>query len=87
MSPPKREPTELIDDSGKLTTQPNELAMWTVKYHPHFELGTVYTVVAGLLNVLVICDAAGGPLVISQPSEKSDKKADKKKQPSDSESE
>ena len=58
--------------------------MWTVKYHPHFELGTVYTVVAGLLNVLVICDAAAGPLVISHPSDKkSDKKSDKNKQQPD----
>jgi hypothetical protein len=91
MAPPRNKPTKWKDDSGNWGTQPNELAMWTVKYHPYFELGTVYTVVAGLLNVLVICDAAGGPLVISQPSEKSDKKpdknADKKKQPSDSESE
>jgi hypothetical protein len=90
MAPPRKKATQWKDDSGNWSTQPNELAMWTVKYHPLFELGTVYTVVAGLLNVLVICDAAGGPLVISQPSEKSDKKPDnkldKKKQPSDSES-
>jgi hypothetical protein len=43
-------------------------------------LGTVYTVVAGLLNVLVICDAAAGPLVISHSS---DKKSDKNKQQPD----
>ena len=80
MSPPKQEPSEWKDDSDNWATQPNELAMWTVKYHPYFELGTVYTVVAGLLNVLVICDAAGGPLVISHHS---DKKADKNKQQPD----
>lgn len=80
MAPPKNGPSKWKDDSGNWTTQPNELAMWTVKYHPHLELGTVYTVVAGLLNVLVICDAAGGPLVISQPDKKSEKN---KKQPDD----
>ena len=80
MAPPRNGPIELKDDSGNLTTQPNELAKWTVEYHPHFELGTVYTVVAGLLNVLVICDAAGGPLVISQQS---GKKTDKDKQQTD----
>jgi hypothetical protein len=37
--------------------------------HPMFEIGTVYTVIAGLLNVLVICDAYAGPLVLL-PSEK-----------------
>jgi hypothetical protein len=43
-----------------------------------FEMGTVYTIVAGLLNLLVICDAFGGPLVIRPPEEK-------KKQPDDAE--
>ena len=83
MAPPKNGPSKWKDDSGNWTTQPNELAMWTVKYHPHFELGTVYTVVAGLLNVLVICDAAGGPLVISHHS---DKKADKNNEQTDDDS-
>jgi hypothetical protein len=31
------------------------------EYHRYFELGTVYTMIAGLLNVLVIFDALGGP--------------------------
>ena len=47
-----------------MTRQPNELAKWTVQYHPLFEIGTVYTMVAGLLNVLVICDAVAGPLIL-----------------------
>ena len=64
MAPPRNQPTPWKDDSGHMASQPNELAMWTVKYHPFFEIGTVYTVVAGLLNVLVICDAAAGPLII-----------------------
>lgn len=64
MSQPKNLPTEWKDDSGNMSTQPNELAMWTVKMHPFFELGTVYTVIAGLLNVLVICDAVSGPLIL-----------------------
>jgi len=75
MAPPKNGPVKWQDYSGNWTTQPNELAMWTVESHPYFELGTVYTVIAGLLNVLVICDAAGGPLVITHQS---DKKGDKR---------
>lgn len=70
MAPPGNRPVPWKDDSGNMTTQPNELAMWTVKYHPYFELGTVYTVIAGLLNVLVICDAAGGPLILAHHLEK-----------------
>ena len=84
MAPPKNKPIDWKDDSQNRTKQPSELAMWNVKYHPQFELGTVYTVVAGLLNVLVICDAAAGPLVISHPSDKkADKKAGKNKQQPD----
>lgn len=32
--------------------------------HRYFELGTVYTMIAGLLNILVIYDAWGGPVAI-----------------------
>jgi len=64
MAPPSREPEPLVDDSGNPTMQPNELAAWTVKMHPFYELGTVFTVIAGLLNILVICDAYAGPLVL-----------------------
>jgi hypothetical protein len=78
MAPPGNQPVPWTDDSGNRTTQPNELALWTVQEHPFFELGTVYTVIAGLLNVLVICDAAGGPLILTQSDK--DKKNDKEKQ-------
>ena len=71
MAPPRNKPVPWKDDSGHMTRQPNELAKWTVQYHPLFEIGTVYTMVAGLLNVLVICDAAAGPLII-KPHKKED---------------
>jgi hypothetical protein len=35
----------------------------------YFELGTVYTMIAGLLNVLVIYDAWGGPVGGKPPAE------------------
>ena len=76
MAPPRRDIGPSEDDSGKSAQQPNELAQWIISNHPSFELGTVYTIVAGLLNVLVICDAAGGPLVIRKPEEKKKKPAD-----------
>lgn len=82
MRQPKNGPIPSEDDSGKGAKQPNELAKWIVDTHPFFELGTVYTVVAGLLNVLVICDAAGGPLIIHpspDPKKKDDKANDDKK--------
>jgi len=65
MAPPRLQPVRTKDDSNHESTQPNEQAKWIVDMHPNFELGTVYTVIAGLLNVLVICDAYAGPLVIT----------------------
>ena len=64
MAPPGPSPVPWTDDSGRQSIQPNELARNVVEHHPYFELGTVYTVVAGLLNILVICDAAAGPLIV-----------------------
>lgn len=72
MAPPKKSPQPMTDASGNRAVQPNELAKWTIEMHPRYELGTVYTVIAGLLNILVICDAYGGPLVIL-PREKKQK--------------
>ncbi len=50
----------------------DELAPWHLKYHSFFELGTLYTMIAGLLNVLAIYDAYAGPMVVTS-DEQSDK--------------
>ncbi|MEQ8208953.1 MAG: hypothetical protein RH917_03905 [Lacipirellulaceae bacterium] len=72
MAPPRQRRFRYIDDSGNETFQPNEQSLWEVKMHPNYEMGTVYTVIAGLLNLLVICDAYAGPLVILPPAKKED---------------
>lgn len=43
--------------------------------HPYFELGTVYTMIAGLLNILAIYDAWGGP-VFTEPVKKKKEEED-----------
>jgi hypothetical protein len=54
-------------DVGNQTIyQPNELAQWQYDLGYKFELGWVFTVVAGLLNVLAIFDAHAGPLPVHQ---------------------
>ena len=58
------------DPDGKVYQ--HELAKWQ-QHIQGFELGTVYTMIAGLLNVLVIYDAWGGP-VIAVPSRKRKRK-------------
>ncbi|MCA9176182.1 MAG: hypothetical protein KDB14_16965 [Planctomycetales bacterium] len=47
----------------------DELAQWHEDYHHFFELGTLYTMVAGLLNVLAIYDAAFGPFTLQLKEE------------------
>lgn len=63
-APPRNQPIRTKDDSGNISLQPNELSRWVVDSNPYFEIGTVYTMIAGLLNLLVVCDAYAGPLVI-----------------------
>lgn len=46
------------------------------KLHRFFELGTVYTMVAGLLNVLAIYDAWGGPVFVEEEEEDGEDAAD-----------
>jgi hypothetical protein len=52
----------------------NQLSMWHQHYGSMYDLGTVFTMIAGLLNVLVVFDAWGGPMG-------SDQKPQPKKEP------
>jgi len=47
-----------------LESEADEVAAWYAKYGAGYEMGTWYTVIAGLLNILVIYDAYGGPLSV-----------------------
>jgi hypothetical protein len=53
------------NDAGErqVVYHPNEAAKWQYDYGFFFELGTIYTVIAGLLNVLAIYDAHSGPVL------------------------
>jgi hypothetical protein len=57
-------------DPQHVITHPDELAKWNYDLGELFEIGTVFTVIAGLLNILAIFDAYGGPLVIPPTEEK-----------------
>lgn len=60
----KGPPIESIDSAGNAVIHPDELAKWHYDLGFYFELGTAYTVIAGLLNVLAVYDAHAGPLVV-----------------------
>ncbi len=47
----------------------DKLAMWHEKYTNKFEIGTLYTMVAGLMNILAVFDAYGGPFVYAAEEE------------------
>jgi hypothetical protein len=66
MAPPRN---VTISDNPADVRQ-DELAQWHRQYHSYFELGTLYTMIAGLLNILAIYDAVGGPVLVSPDEER-----------------
>ena len=50
----------------------DELSQWHHSAGANYEMGTLYTMVAGLLNILAIYDAFAGP-VFSKPDEETDR--------------
>jgi hypothetical protein len=62
MAPPAL-PDEVWRGGDRMAQEhPDELAALHYRLNRRFDLGTLYTMVAGLLNVLVIYDAWGGPM-------------------------
>lgn len=75
---PEKSPAELsqqffqsTDQSGNIVMHATEREKWHHDLHFFFELGSVYTMIAGLMNVLAICDARWGPLVVLHEKPKS----------------
>lgn len=58
---------------GKVSlNSPDVLAAWHAELGHNFDIGTLYTFVAGLLNLLVIYDAFAGPGIFFEGSEEDD---------------
>ncbi len=53
-------PVNISPDSGVS----DDLSELHLRYHTFFEMGTLYTMIAGLLNVLAIYDAYAGPVIV-----------------------
>ena len=64
MAPPQQPVSEQDRD---------QLADWHRELKSYFELGTLYTMIAGLLNVLAIYDAYAGPVFVLPEEESKDK--------------
>ena len=54
-------PTQPVDPENS-----DQLAHWHLDLSVAFELGTLYTMIAGLLNVLVVYDALAGPFFVAE---------------------
>ena len=76
MAPPRvpESPSDQFDAS-----KPPTAHLLHSKLHRFFELGTVYTMVAGLLNILAIFDAFAGPVILPSRDKKSDEEDDEAK--------
>ncbi len=55
----------------------DKLALWHERYTNKFEIGTLYTMVAGLMNVLAVFDAYGGPFVYAEGTEESSRPSER----------
>lgn len=56
----------------RIGEHPDQTSLWNYKLGAYYDLGTVFTMIAGLLNVLAIWDAGSGPVVQVQEPEKTE---------------
>ena len=63
-----------------LINDPDTLGRWHFDYKHFFEMGTLYTVIAGMLNLLAIYDAFCGPAILTPAQrEKMERKSRRRK--------
>jgi len=77
MAPPLLTGLPNIDHRENQNLDQPDLNILNRRLHRFFELGTVFTMIAGLLNILAIYDAFGGPVPI-QPKKDEKPAADAK---------
>lgn len=64
--------------AGPISEQDNDvLGMWHLESKQRYDIGTLFTIVAGLLNLLVIYDAFAGPGIVPVGAKKSKKRENK----------
>lgn len=63
-------PQHVTNSDSLYALKRDELARWHLEGHAYFELGTLFTMIAGLLNVLAIYDAYAGPMIAAHEETK-----------------
>lgn len=64
-----------------IESEADEVSAWYARRGAGYEMGTWYTVIAGLLNILVIYDAYGGPLAVPISGRKKDEDGESENSP------
>ena len=77
--PDERSPERIVSDQNRNGPAMDDLAEWNSEYKALFDLGTLYTMVAGLLNLLAIYDAYAGPAFVLPEDDDSKKDSKKRK--------
>jgi hypothetical protein len=67
---PDIRPDDFFDKPPLKQYRRDQLAQWHRQLGKFFEIGTLYTMLAGMLNLLVIYDAWAGPLGLSEEEKK-----------------
>jgi TM2 domain-containing membrane protein YozV len=67
---PDIQPDDFFDKPPLKQFRRDQLALWHRQLGKFFEIGTLYTMLAGMLNLLVIYDAWAGPLGASEGEKK-----------------
>ena len=67
---PDIRPDDFFDKPPLKQFRRDQLAQWHRQLGKFFEIGTLYTMLAGMLNLLVIYDAWAGPLGPSEDEKK-----------------
>lgn len=58
----------------------DQLADWHLTYQWRFELGTLYTMIAGLMNILAVYDAYAGPFIAHALAAKGQREEEEERQ-------
>lgn len=74
-------PDDFFDKPPLKQFKGDQLSLWHRRLGRWFEIGTLYTMLAGMLNVLVIYDALSGPLGMPTDEDRKAAKSKKQEQP------
>jgi TM2 domain-containing membrane protein YozV len=80
MAPPRPDMAGPDDPAARALARQPTLDDLNFRLRGYFELGTAYTMIAGLLNLLAVYDAWGGPVIAEEPKKEEEEKEEGEKE-------